>query len=53
MDTFPLIRGKDMEQFGEYRTRRLVLAAYDELAKSGRFAGEKRDSAIERLSVPR
>jgi len=31
LDTFPIVRRKDEAQFGEYRTKRLVLAAYDKL----------------------
>lgn len=46
-ETFRVLKEKEEKEYGEYRTRRLVLAAYDELAKSDRFAGEKRESAIE------
>jgi hypothetical protein len=34
MDTFPIVRRKDEAQFGEYRTRRLVLEAFDRQADS-------------------
>jgi hypothetical protein len=46
-ETFSVLKRRELRDFGEYRTRRLVLAAYDELAKTDRFAGEKRESAIE------
>jgi hypothetical protein len=46
-ETFRVLKEKEEKEYGEYRTRRLVLAAYDELAKTDRFAGEKRESAIE------
>ncbi len=29
METFPIVKGRDEERFGEYRTKKLVLAAYD------------------------
>jgi hypothetical protein len=32
LDTFPIVRRKDEEKYGEYRTKRLVLEAYDEIA---------------------
>jgi len=32
LDTFPIVRRKDEDEYGEYRTKRLVLEAYDELA---------------------
>ena len=46
-ETFRGLKGKEIKRFGEYRTRRLVLEAYDELAKTDRFVGEKRESTIE------
>ncbi|MEX0874593.1 MAG: hypothetical protein WD646_00300 [Actinomycetota bacterium] len=33
MDTFPIIKRKDEERYGEYRTTRLILDAYDTLAR--------------------
>jgi hypothetical protein len=30
LDTFPIVRRKDEERWGEYRTKRLVLEAYEE-----------------------
>lgn len=32
MDTFPIVRRKDEERHGEYRTKRLILEIYDEMA---------------------
>ena len=32
LDTFPIVRRKDEAKFGEYRTKRLILEAYDRLA---------------------
>jgi len=32
LDTFPIVRRKDEEQWGEYRTKRLVLAQFDRLS---------------------
>jgi hypothetical protein len=37
LDTFPIVRRKDEAQFGEYRTKRLILENYDALAD--RFDG--------------
>ncbi|KWX08628.1 restriction endonuclease, partial [Carbonactinospora thermoautotrophica] len=34
MDTFPIVRRKDEEKFGEYRTKRLILEIYDAMAKA-------------------
>jgi type I restriction-modification system DNA methylase subunit len=31
LDTFPIVKRKDEDAYGEYRTKRLVLEAYDEL----------------------
>lgn len=31
LDTFPIIKRKDMEKYGEYRTKRLILEKYEEL----------------------
>jgi len=35
LDTFPIVRRKDESRWGEYRTKRLVLEAYDEIGGSG------------------
>ncbi|GAB4273669.1 MAG: N-6 DNA methylase [Candidatus Promineifilaceae bacterium] len=39
MDTFPIVRRKDEDAYGEYRTRRVILEIYDEMGaaiQSGR-----------------
>ena len=33
--TFPTLQNNEMKKYGEYRTQRLVLAAYDELTRQG------------------
>jgi len=32
LDTFPIVRRKDEQQHGEYRTRRVILEMYDEMS---------------------
>jgi hypothetical protein len=39
MDTFPIIRRKDEQAYGEYRTQRLILERYDAMAESSRSGG--------------
>jgi len=34
LDTFPIVRKRDIEKYGEYRTKRLILEKYDELKDS-------------------
>lgn len=48
-ETFRVLKERETKEYGEYRTRRLVLEAYDELAKSDRFRDEMphRVSAID------
>jgi hypothetical protein len=48
-ETFRVLKEGEMKEYGEYRTQRLVLEAYDELATSDRFRDEmpRRVSAIE------
>lgn len=36
MDTFPIVAKKDNNQYGEYRTKRVILEIYDELTSKGR-----------------
>ncbi|HXG08673.1 MAG TPA: DNA methyltransferase [Gemmataceae bacterium] len=36
LDTFPIVRRKDEERYGEYRTKRVILEIYDELSEAGR-----------------
>ena len=33
--TFPQVRANDISKYGEYRTKRLILEAYDELTRNG------------------
>ena len=52
LDTFPIVRKHDVKEFGEYRTKRLVLGAFDKLetrASTGQVgvAGRARSSAEE------
>ncbi|MFE1327084.1 Eco57I restriction-modification methylase domain-containing protein [Streptomyces sp. NPDC058741] len=35
LDTFPIIKRKDEEKYGEYRTKNLILAEYDRMAAAG------------------
>ncbi|RJR18716.1 MAG: hypothetical protein C4582_11335, partial [Desulfobacteraceae bacterium] len=34
MDTFPIVRRKDEEKHGEYRTKRVILEIYDAMAEA-------------------
>ena len=36
MDTFPIVRRKDEATYGEYRTKRVILEMYDEMAEAMR-----------------
>ena len=36
MDTFPIVRKNDEKAHGEYRTKRLILEIYDEIAEAAR-----------------
>jgi len=36
MDTFPIVKRKDEEMHGEYRTQRIILEIYDEMAEAMR-----------------
>src|SRR5262249_21535738 len=36
MDTFPVVKRKDIEKCGEYRTQRVILAVYEALAEASR-----------------
>jgi len=45
-ETFRVLREDEEKQLGEYRTQRLVLAAFEELSASDRFLGEKRECTI-------
>lgn len=57
LDTFPIVRRNDEARYGEYRTKRLVLEAYDELAGSDLIPAEARERSKhsvlgERTTVP-
>jgi hypothetical protein len=34
LDTFPIVRRKEIAEHGEYRTKRRIMEIYDEMAKS-------------------
>jgi hypothetical protein len=36
METFPIVKRKDEERFGEYRTKRVILEIYDEMEQAKR-----------------
>lgn len=42
MDTFPIVKRQDVEEYGEYRTKRVVLERYDEYALAMRKNGISR-----------
>jgi hypothetical protein len=48
-ESFRVMKEREEKEFGEYRTRRLVLEAFDKLAETDRFRGEmaSRKSAFE------
>jgi len=48
MGTFPVIEDRDEKRFGEYRTKRLILEAYDAMAK----ATETGEPFVSSLSLP-
>jgi hypothetical protein len=37
LDSFPIVRRKDEAQFGEYRTKRVILERYDDMADAVRL----------------
>ena len=39
METFPIVKRKDVKAHGEYRTKRVILEIYDEMA-SEKWKGE-------------
>jgi hypothetical protein len=45
-ETFRVLKEREEKEFGEYRTQRLVLAAFDEMSMSDRFHGQKRECTI-------
>ncbi|MFN8017149.1 MAG: hypothetical protein U0P45_03405 [Acidimicrobiales bacterium] len=40
METFPIVKRRDEAEFGEYRTKRLILEIYDEMAEAERNGTE-------------
>jgi len=38
METFPIVKRKDEQKYGEYRTKRVILEIYDAMAEAGRGA---------------
>ena len=34
MKTFPIVKRKDEKQYGEYRTKRVILEIYDEMRRA-------------------
>jgi hypothetical protein len=38
MDTFPIVKRRDEEKYGEYRTKRVILEIYDAMAEAARTA---------------
>ena len=42
MDTFPIVKRKDEEKYGSYRTKELILGIYDEMQEAIRMGGEYR-----------
>ena len=34
METFPIVKRKDVKQYGEYRTKRVILEIYDEMRRA-------------------
>ena len=42
MDTFPIVKRKDEEKWGSYRTKEMILGIYDEMQGAIRTGGEYR-----------
>lgn len=42
LDQLPIVRRKDEQRFGEYRTKRVILEAYDALAEAQRTGRPQR-----------
>ena len=53
MDTFPIVRRKDEERFGEYRTKRVVLDIYDAIQVSIAAGGDYRTALDPPPAEPR
>lgn len=50
METFPIVKRKDEKEFGEYRTKRLILEIYDQMTDAKR-TGEPYRSPVGDLEV--
>ena len=46
METFPIVKRKDEQQYGEYRTKRVILEIYDEMAEAIR-SGESYQTRLD------
>ena len=46
LDTFPIVKRKDEAAYGEYRTKRLILERYDEMA-AAEAAGEEYQTVLD------
>jgi hypothetical protein len=44
--TFAVLKQKEISEFGQFRTQRLLEAAFEQLSSSDRFRGEKRECTI-------
>jgi hypothetical protein len=47
-ETFRVLKENERAKYGEYRTQRLVIEAFDRLSRNERFRGEKRECTIAR-----
>jgi len=55
METFPIVKRKDIQKYGEYRTKRMILEIYDDMAEARRANSEwrmanRKDGASEHRS---
>jgi len=46
LDTFPIVRRKDEKAYGEYRTKRVILEIYDEMARAA-VSGEEYQTRLD------
>ena len=46
LDTFPIVKEQDEEEYGEYRTKQLVLKAYDQLDETGIVTDDAREMSL-------
>jgi hypothetical protein len=45
-ETFRVLKESELVKYGEYRTERLVLTAFDELCQTDRFRGQQRECTL-------